>query len=330
MRPVPVVDIAEARLGDPTARADAAKLLDEACRNSGFFAITGHGVDRDIVDAVVRTSKEFFALPHSEKSKVAPPSEEVFRGYLGMDTTSLAATLGEESPPDLSESFNVSRFDTPESRTAAGMPEGREAFFFPNLWPERPAGLRPAYETYYAALEMLAAEVMSLLALALDLPGDWFAPYIDQHTALMLVNHYPVVGDEPLPGQLRRGAHTDYGAITLLWAGPEPGLEIHLDGEWRAVSPPEDAFVVNLGDLMARWTNDVWRSTLHRVVVPGSTGDRGERMSIPFFLQPNYNAEITTIPTTITTDNPARYEPVVAGEWILAKSMAMLEEGDEA
>ena len=108
----------------------------------------------------------------------------------------------------------------------------------------------------------------------------------------------------------------------MLYAEDEPGLQIHHDGQWHDVPHVPGGLVVNIGDLMARWVNDRWVSTLHRVVIPGATAV--DRVSIPFFFQPRYDATVSTAPTTVTDDQPARYEPVVAGEWIAAKSAAML------
>ena len=132
--------------------------------------------------------------------------------------------------------------------------------------------------------------------------------------------------DGASPAQLRRGAHTDYGAFTIVATEQVPGLQIFLDDEWLDVPMVPNGFVVNLGDLMARWTNDRWVSTLHRVVVPDGADRERDRMSVPYFFQPSYNAHVETIPTTVTADRPARYAPVVSGQWISDKSMSMLED----
>lgn len=322
---VPVVDLAAALAGDEVARARTARQIDEACVQTGFFAITGHGIDDGLVDGVVDNARAFFHLDRAEKDRVAPPGPYDFRGYLGLDTTSLAATLGDETPSDLCESFNISGFDDPEVRERVTV-EGYEAIFRENQWPARPAHFRPAFESYYAALEDLCVRMLPLFALALDLPEDWFVDKIVDHTSLLLANWYPPVDGEICSGQLRRGGHTDYGAFTVISVEQIPGLQISVDGSWQDVPLMPDAFVVNLGDLMARWTNDRWVSTLHRVVIPEGEAAAADRVSIPFFFQPAFGAVITTIPTTITEDAPLRYEPVVAGEWITAKSMSMLDD----
>lgn len=322
---VAVIDLSYARMGGAEARRRTARAIDGACSTLGFLAITGHGVEQALIDDVVESARRFFHLERDEKDRVAPPGPHDFRGYLGRDTTSLAATLGDETPPDLCESFNISGFDDPVVRARATV-EGYEAIFRENLWPERPPELRGAFEAYYAALEELCRSLLPLVALALDLPEDWFGDKFADHTSLLLANWYPPVSGELPAGQLRRGAHTDYGAFTVIAVEQIPGLQISVEGVWHDVPLIPGAFVVNLGDLMARWTNDRWVSTLHRVVVPDGPDAARDRVSVPFFFQPAFGALIETIPTTVTADRPQHYEPVVAGEWITAKSMAMLDE----
>ncbi|MEM9606192.1 MAG: 2-oxoglutarate and iron-dependent oxygenase domain-containing protein [Actinomycetota bacterium] len=140
---VPVIDLRGVLANEPGALDTAAARLDDACRRIGFFAISGHGVDPRLVEDVVAAARGFFQLERVEKDLVAPPSAFDFRGYLGMDTTALAATMGEETPPDLCESFNVSGFDDEAIRARATV-EGYEAIFRENLWPARPPELRGA------------------------------------------------------------------------------------------------------------------------------------------------------------------------------------------
>ena len=331
MQTVPTIDISGTRNGNGAAARsgvdEVAEALDAACATSGFFIVTGHGVAADLIAEVMEVSRRFFDLPTETKQKVAPPGPEHYRGFLGLDTTSLAATLGDdEAPPDLCESFNVSRFDDPEIRARAYV-EGSDATLLPNLWPDEPAELRPLFERYYAVMEQLCMDMLPLFARTLDLPPDWFADKVADHTALLLINWYPPA-ETVRAGQLRRGAHTDYGAFTMVAAEQIPGLQIFVEGRWVDVPAVPDSFVVNLGDMMARWTNDRWVSTLHRVVIPDGADQHRDRVSVPFFFQPSYRARIETIPTTITPERPAKYGPVISGEWIKAKSMSMLEEHD--
>jgi isopenicillin N synthase-like dioxygenase len=160
---------------------------------------------------------------------------------------------------------------------------------------------------------------MGLMALALGLDEGWFADKIDDHITGLTALHYPVLDQPALPGQSRRGEHTDWGSITILHHDGQPGLQVMTpEGAWEDAPVVPGAFVVNLGDLMAAWTNDRWRSTMHRVVVPDGAGDR---VSIAFFHQPDFDARIECIPTCTSTDDPPRHPPTTSGKWI----MSMLE-----
>ena len=164
----------------------------------------------------------------------------------------------------------------------------------------------------------------SIVCVALDVPLHFFRERTGRAANLLRVNHYQRHEQHgaSLPGQMRMGAHTDYGMCTILLADPVPGLQIHLDGEWRDVVPQPGTLLVNLGDLIAEWTNDRWRSTLHRVVpAPSDTTGPFRRRSLAFFHEANYDTVVATIPSCIDADHPAKYPPVVAGEHLMAKLM---------
>jgi isopenicillin N synthase-like dioxygenase len=308
--PVPIIDIASALAGDPEARRSTAAALDLAAQNSGFFVITGHGVADSVIVDVLATSRDFFALPVEQKHHVS--TDRSYRGYQGMSATALAQTLGDESPPDLSESFNVGRYDEP---TDVGGDPDASAMCHPNLWPTEPIGMREAFDTYFASLDSLSAELLRLLALASDAPEDTYASRNERaNSTMMLVNYYPAVDFTPPPGQLRRGAHSDYGTITLLYAESEPGLQIRHDGKWHDVPAVEGGFIVNIGDLLSAWVGGRWTSTVHRVLVPEGRADR-DRVSIPFFVHPDFFTEIPLGETG---------ETVHAGRWIAEKSRSMM------
>ena len=169
----------------------------------------------------------------------------------------------------------------------------------------------------------LALTLTEVFAVALGLPAGWFTPFVDRSTTTMRSIRYERhAGDAvPLPGQQRMGAHTDYGMVTVLYAEQVAGLQIVApDGDWIDVIPEADALVINLGDLTAQWTNDQWRSTVHRVVPPPAAVDGPvERRSAAFFLDANWDAVVECLPTCTTADNPPRYSPVTAGEHLMAK-----------
>jgi isopenicillin N synthase-like dioxygenase len=312
---VPLIDLTASDLPGPERDA-VVETIRRACEDVGFLVVGNHGVDASSIAGIENAAREFFALPDEEKLRCTRTGG-AYRGYTPSQRSALAASRDVETPPDLCELFTINRFDDPDVAARAGFRAGRESFFAPNVWPERPPGFRAAFEHYYAVMEELAARLMRLMALALDLPEDWFADKLDDHITNLTVNHYPKLDSPPAPGQLRRGEHSDWGSLTILYHDGEPGLQIRsLAGVWEDVPGVPDTFVVNLGDLMARWTNDRWTSTTHRVVVP--PGERGDRISIAFFQQPAYDAVIECIPTCASPDEPPKYEPIPSGDWLVS------------
>ena len=276
-----------------------AKLVDAVCHDTGFLAIVGHGFPEDVLEAAWRAARAFFELPRAAKMSVAMPYAGYPYGYAPLCEEALARSLGDTTPPDLKETFSIG----PEATWSGGK--------HATLWPKEPTELEAVLRRYFQEMGRLAARVMAVFATALELPSDFFASKIDQHASALRILNYPTLEAEPLPGQLRAGAHSDYGSLTILFAEPgSRGLQIRsLDGTWREVPIRKGAFIVNVGDLLARWSNDRWVSTVHRVVC-----EPEPRQSMAFFHLPNWDAEIACIP-----GEPARYEPVTAGEHLMSK-----------
>jgi isopenicillin N synthase-like dioxygenase len=201
-------------------------------------------------------------------------------------------------------------------------PEALAFCYAATIWPDAPEGFVAAWRSYYAAMEDLAARIMRLFAAALRLPEDYFASFIDAPVSALRALNYPRQDAAPEPGQIRAGAHTDYGSLTILLpqAGSQ-GLEILApDGAWTPVPPLSGAFVINIGDLMARWTNDRWVSTLHRVVNPSpENGGNARRQSMAFFHQPNWDAEIRVLEACLTPGETPKYGPVRSGPYLMSK-----------
>jgi len=315
---VPVIDVAPLARGGGDRRA-VAREIGRACEDIGFFTIVGHGVDEALVRRMDEVSRAFFDLPVAEKQRVRRPKPEQSRGYIGLGEENLSYSVG-RSTTDLKEFFAIGPVEVPDEpyyRAPAAYPS-----FAPNVWPERPAALRAIYTDYYRAMERLAARLMGAFALALELREDFFHDKTDRHISGIRVINYPDQPEAPAAGQLRAGAHSDYGALTILKAENVPGgLEVlNRAGDWVAVAPVADSFVINLGDLMMHWTNDRWISTLHRVANPPRDAALGSRrQSIVFFYQPNYDALIECLPGCCGPENPAKYEPVTSGEHRLRK-----------
>jgi isopenicillin N synthase-like dioxygenase len=317
---VPVIDVAPFLADEPEGKCAVVTEVGRACADIGFFTVIGHGVPGDLLDRMDRVSRAFFDLPLEEKLRVKRPRPEQSRGYIGIGDENLAASQGDRSTSDLKEFFAIGPVDVPEDDYHR-RPEAYPSFA-PNLWPERPAELRAAWTAYYRAMESLAGNIMQMFALALDLPQAFFRPYVDRHISGIRVINYPDQPEAPGARQLRAGSHTDYGAVTILKSENAPGgLQVlNRAGEWVDVVTAPGSFVCNIGDLMQRWTNDRWVSTVHRVVnPPRERALSSRRQSVVFFHQPNYDAVIECLPSCRGHTDPPRYEPVTSGGYRLQK-----------
>jgi isopenicillin N synthase-like dioxygenase len=318
---VPIIDIAPYFGGSPAAKREVARAIDAAWREVGFLVISGHGVSEELVERTHRVSRTFYDLPDTAKQGYACPDPSIYRGYFALG--GLAAAYAEDdrsAAPDYREMFVMSREAIDPSDPYYAGDIGRR-IFQPNIWPQEVAGFREAWLEYYRAMDGLARTLMRLFALALDLPETWFDDKIDKHMTTMTVTNYPDQPHEPAPGQLRCGAHTDYGAMTILKSEDKPGgLEVVTkDGRWMSVPMVPGTFVINLGDLMARWSNDRWVSNLHRVANPPRDKAIGSRrQSLIYFFHPNYDATIEC-PPSCREDGVAKYAPITAREHLLSK-----------
>lgn len=317
---VPLID-----LGGETR--SVAEQIDAACSQVGFFQIVGHGVAPKTEDAAWEAARRFFALPDHDKLSVAIPPGDAY-GYGPFQVERLAASLGDVTPPDLKETFSVGPFQPPP----AGLADSAAAFVYsPNRWPAAMPDMEPAFRAYYEAQAALVERLMSLMATGLGLDPEHFVPYIDRHTSALRALHYPDLdGHSVQTGQLRAGAHSDYGTLTLLRQDDAPGgLEVRdVRGGWHLVPATPGAYVVNVGDALARWTNDRWISTVHRVVVPPADADRNcERFSMAFFHNANWDAVIECIPTCADAEHPPKYAPVTAGRHLMDKFRATQPSG---
>jgi isopenicillin N synthase-like dioxygenase len=309
---VPVIDIAPFLRGVSADKARVAEQVGRACRDIGFLVIQGHGVDPVLSERMRAVSRTFFDLPLVEKARVARPAKDVARGYIALDEESLARSRDPGAyGSDLNESLMIGPVDPPPAADAETLAAGRH--FAPNLWPERPAELRETWTAYYRTMGSLAANLMRIFALALGLPEGFFDTKIDKHISRLRVRDYPAQRTAPAPGQIRAGAHSDYGSLTILATEDKPGgLQVcNAAGEWVDVPIVDDCLIVNIGDLLARWTNDTWVSTLHRVVnPPAGAGAESRRQSLVFFHNPNYDAVIESL----VPGAPAKYPRTTSGE----------------
>ncbi len=307
---LPIVD-----LDQPTA--STARLLGDTCEQTGFFLVRGHGVAASLLRDMAETSRRFFDLPFEQKAAIAA-KPGVDRGYRGLGAGHLAKSAGQTAAPDLRENYFIGPPDLPAGKQAAG-------FFSPNVWPEALPEMAGVCTAYYRAMKGLADHLLKLSALALALPPDYFAAFNNAPISQLTMVSYPEQPEAPGETQLRASQHTDFGALTLLLAEDKPGgLQVlQSDGGWLNVAPPEpDCYIVNIGDLMARWTNGRWKSTVHRVVnPPRDKAMISRRQSIVFFHHPNEDANIECLPTCV--NGAALYEPTTPGRHLREKLEAV-------
>ncbi|GAQ89396.1 2-oxoacid-dependent dioxygenase [Klebsormidium nitens] len=305
---VPVISLSG---GQDQSRIAAA--IKEACVKSGFFYVADHGVDEGLVQATFEQCRLFFSLPEAEKMKYLQDSNN--RGYTPFEEETLDVTRQKKG--DTKEGYYIGR-EVPLDHPDASTP-----LCGPNVWPD-PDVLplwRPTMERYMAAMTALALRLTRLIGLALGLPDGFFdrPGMFDKPSVFLRPLHYNAEPSAPEDGIFGAGAHSDYGMLTLLKTDDVPGLQICLEKDakvqqWIDVPPVPGAFIVNLGDMLERWSNDRFRSTLHRVIGRGQ-----ERYSIPFFFEPNFDCLVECLPQCYSDDDPPKYAPIKAGHYLLDK-----------
>jgi isopenicillin N synthase-like dioxygenase len=302
-RTLPIVDIAGLSSGDAAARLRVARDLGAAARDSGFLYCTGHGVGRDLRARLLGAAKTFFARPHQAKMQVYIGNSTNHSGYVPAGEEVFAGAT-----PDAKEAFDVP-LDVPASDPA----HGRNAFLGPVQWPDDTA-FRADVTAYYAAVASVARRMFAGFALAMDLPEDWFDSRLTKPASQLRLIHYPYNQAAPPDGP-GIGAHTDYECFTILLP-TAPGLEVlNGAGEWIDVPPIEDAFVVNIGDMLEAMTNGAFVATSHRV-----RRVKEERYAFPYFAACDYETVIAPLPHFVTAGRPARFSPIVSGDHLLAQT----------
>ena len=311
---VPVIDIAPWFNGGPAERAAVAAEVDGALQSVGFFLVTGHGVPRELRDRVRGVCRTFFALPEDVKRGYAVTVGG--RGWLPSGVEANAYSEGTETPPDLKESFAVGA-DLP-----TGDPEVDGYWFPSNVWPSEVDEMQPVITQYLHQMRALADELLVICAVALDQAPDFFTRHTGHSTYTMNVNWYPpmtVVG-EPQPGQFRIGPHTDFGTVTVLDREPgQGGLQVWSpdgsgDGDWEDAPWHAEAFTINTGDLLARWSGDRWRSNRHRVLPPQPGAPEEELVSLVYFYEADHDTVVEALQPPVGRANT--YEPVVSAAFL--------------
>jgi isopenicillin N synthase-like dioxygenase len=312
---IPVVDVAQFLSANELDRARVVRQVRQALEEVGFLTIAGHGVPQDLIDRVSRASLDFFARPDAEKAKCSIPGHPN-RGYGAMRSRTVGLTRDPTLKKSLQEGYGLGLMEPPADPHYQDDTSGDK--YVANVFPDEPKDFEPAMRDYYAHMQRLFRTIMRMFAVALDLPEDNFAPVLTHAANTLRLTYYPGLDKEPEAGELRAGAHTDTGTLTILHIDETPNsLQVETRSkEWIWVNHVPGTFVINIGDLMMRWTNDKWTSNMHRVVNPPFVDGRSAgRLSVVTFCSVNYDTIVECLPNCSGPGNPPRYPPIKAGEY---------------
>lgn len=299
---IPVIDFAPFIQGETLARESVASQIYQAGHEIGFMYLKNAGISLSHIEQTVTQAKQFFALPLAVKNQIAWSDEGSNRGYVGIERE----RLDPDKPGDLKEAFNVGKED--------------KSSVILNQWPTKIDNFRETVMAFYQACAEAADRILQAFAIALQLPESFFTHTHNAQNHTLRLLHYPPLEQTPKPGQVRAGEHSDYGSITLLFQDEVGGLEVcTTEGEWIAAPSIPDTIIVNTGDLMQRWTNHVFCSTKHRVMIPTDDRVKQSRYSIAFFCHPNNDTEIACIESCLSEARPPLYSPISAGDYLLSR-----------
>lgn len=292
---IPVINFSEFRQGDAVTRYRIAQQIYHACHEIGFMYLSQPGLPEQLLSETFAQSQRFFSLPLEIKEQIS--WQPTNRGYVAPERQQ----LDPERPGDYKEALDLGS----DRNTAQ-----------PNQWPQDLDGFQQQIESFCAACEDLTAEVLRSFALALDLPEGFFAERHTQQNYTLRLLHYPPLTQSLKPNQIRTGDHTDWGSVTLLFQDQVGGLEVLTRlGEWVPATPIPGTVLVNIGDLMQRWTNHEFCSNAHRVVMPTQAHAQTSRDSIVFFGGPDAEAEIQCVPTCQGADRPPLYPAITTRDY---------------
>lgn len=315
---LPLIDISDLASASAAKRAAVGAAMRAACVDKGFMYITGHGVPERLVDGTFALSRRFFDLPLAVKESYDVRNAVARRGYAGIRTQAF-----QPGPADLKESFFFGEeLPMTDPRVLRGLYDHG-----PNQWPAELPGFRPVMYDYYEHMVALSERLLDGLALSLGLPETFFDGFKKAAMCPIRLLHYPPPQDDSPPGEVSFGAHTDFGGMTVLAQDAVGGLQIQdHDGRWIDATPVAGAFVVNLGDFVQRWTNDLYRSTLHRVVSNG-----GARHSIAAFYDGNPEYRVECLPGCVASGESPKYPPTTMIEYLERRAKnAQVDYGEQA
>lgn len=301
------VDYNDYTSGDSTKRENFIKSFGDSFSNMGFAIVRNHGVTKELKVKLMATSKAFFELDVETKLKYEDLALAGQRGYI----SKLRESAKGMNVPDIKEFFHIGQTVTDGDAIKSEYPN--------NIWPKEIIDFEAVCQEVYQTFEQTGNNLLKATALYLDLDEDYFTSKVHNgNSVLRLLHYYPVNDLSQIPdGAIRAAAHGDINLITLLMGGSAEGLEAQtLSGEWIPVSPKEDEIVINIGDMLARLTNNRFRSTQHRVITPREESWLTPRFSTPFFMHPRADMDLTCLETCVSENNPKGYEDTTAGEFL--------------
>src|SRR6056300_1583130 len=301
------VDYLDYSQGDAATRQKFIEEFGDSFSNMGFAIVKNHGVTEELRTKLFEVSKAFFELPDDVKKRYEDEKLHGQRGYISKNKESAKG----KSVPDLKEFYHIGQTVEDNDPIKEEYPD--------NIWPKEVTEFEAVGQEVFQTFENTGRNLLRAIAQYLDLDENYFDDKIHNgNSVLRLLHYYPVADKSQIPeGAVRASAHGDINLITLLMGGSAEGLQAQsLDGEWISVSPGPDEIVINIGDMLARLTNDRLRSTQHQVITPNEESWTKPRYSTPFFLHPRSDMDLTCLDTCVSADNPKKYTDMTAGEFL--------------
>jgi len=306
---IPVIDISPlvGPQNNPKSLRKTAKEIENACKNIGFFYVKNHQIPQNHLDAVILVMQEFFNLPEEKKMKIHIGNSDVFRGYTPLGKELTNAKYDWHECVDFGLDLEPNHPEVIAGNQLLG----------PNQWPENQPNFRKALERHWDLMILLGRRITEGLAMSLGFDKKKFARFMCKSHSFMRISNYPPYGkdqEENVGDGI--GAHIDYGFLTILLQDNIGGLEVkNADNEWVSAPMIPGTFLINIGHMIQRWTNDYYKATVHRVIPP----KHETRCSLPFFFEPNFDAIVVPLDTFCSKNNPPRYKPFHFGNYLESK-----------
>jgi isopenicillin N synthase-like dioxygenase len=304
MNKIPSLDLRDFLSEDPHRKAEFIQLIGKAFQEIGFCAVKGHLLSDDLVERLYKQIKLFFDLPDEVKTKYEFPEYSGQRGYVSFGKESAKGS----KHGDLKEYWHFGQYIEEEEKGNYN--------YFPNINVDELPEFNKVGKEVYTSLENTAKHILRALALYLNIEENYFDQYIKNGNSILRPIHYPPILDDPKEA-VRASAHGDINLITLLMGAHGKGLQVqHSNGEWIDAMAGKDELMINIGDMLSRHTNNLLKSTVHRVVNPDRELLKKSRYSIPFFMHPVSEMKLNVLESCINDDNPKSFNDITAGDFL--------------